>query len=88
MFASFAARQARVVAATAAFRTISSAGVAAVRSASASGNCDPLVHADRPVEDDALVGVRDGTPQRRAPDPERLGGEQDALRVEPVEQVA
>ena len=48
---------------------------------------DALVLADRAVEHDALVGVGDGPAQRHPADAERLGGDQDALGVEPVEQV-
>ena len=40
-----------------------------------------------PAEDDALVGVGDGPLDGDAPDAERLGGDEDALGVEPVEQV-
>ena len=49
---------------------------------------DALVLADRPAEDDALVGVRDRSANGDPADAERLGRDQDALGVEPVEQVA
>ena len=48
---------------------------------------DALVLADGPAEDDALVGVGDGPLDGDPPDAERLGGDEDALGVEPVEQV-
>ena len=48
---------------------------------------DALVLADRPAEDDAVLGVCDRLVHRHPADAERLGADQDALRVEPVEQV-
>ena len=47
----------------------------------------PLVHADRAVEDNALVAVLDGLLQRDPADAQRLGGDQHPLRVETVEDV-
>ena len=46
-----------------------------------------LVHADRAVEDDALVAVLDRLLQRDPPDAERLGGDQHPLGVQAVEDV-
>ena len=48
---------------------------------------DPLVLADRAAEHHPLVGVGDRLVHRRPADAERLGGDQDPLRVEAVEQV-
>src|SRR5438105_8921877 len=48
---------------------------------------DSLVLADRPAEDDALAGVARGAGERGAPEPHRLGGDQNALRVHAVQDV-
>ena len=48
---------------------------------------DALVLADRPAEDDALAGIARGAGERDAAEPDRLGGDQDALRVHPVQDV-
>ena len=48
---------------------------------------DALVLADRAAEHDALAGVARGAGQRGAPEPHRLGGDQDALRVHAVQDV-
>ena len=48
---------------------------------------DPLVLADRAAEHDAVVGVGDGASEGDLADAEGLGGDEDALRVEAVEQV-
>jgi hypothetical protein len=48
---------------------------------------DRLVLADRPTEDDALLRVAGGTVERGAPETDRLGGDQDALRVHAVQDV-
>jgi hypothetical protein len=42
---------------------------------------DRLVLADRPVEDDALLGVLDAALERGPPDADRLDAGKDALRV-------
>src|SRR5205823_6197048 len=46
-----------------------------------------LVHADRTAEDDALLAVGDRAPERRAPDAQRLHGDEDPLGVQAVEDV-
>ena len=48
---------------------------------------DGLVLADRAVEHDPVLGVLDGDVQRGAADADLLHGDDDALRVEAVEQV-
>ena len=48
---------------------------------------DALVLADRPAEHDALAGIARGAGQRGAAEPDRLGGDQDALRVHAVQDV-
>jgi hypothetical protein len=48
---------------------------------------DALVLADGPAEHHPLVAVGDGPLERDASDPDRLAGQEDALRVEAVEQV-
>src|SRR5439155_15391535 len=48
---------------------------------------DALVLADRAVEDDALVSVACGALERHAAQADRLGGDQDALRVHAVQDV-
>src|ERR1700734_1652177 len=48
---------------------------------------DALVLADRPVEHDALFRVARRAAQRVLPDADRLDGDQDALRIEAVEDV-
>ena len=49
---------------------------------------ESLVHADRAAEHLALVAVAHGAAQRRAAEAERLGGDQHALGVQAVEDVA
>ena len=49
---------------------------------------DRLVLADGAAEHLALLGVVDGAAEREAADADRLGGDQDALRVEAVQDVA
>src|SRR5258708_11784649 len=51
------------------------------------GMLDRLVLADRPAEHDALLGILRGLGEGAAPDADRLGGDQDALGVEPMQQV-
>ena len=70
-----------------AFRSISSAASKLAKE-SASGNWMSLVHADRPAEHLALVGVSNGRAQCGAADAERLGSDQAALGVQAVEDVA
>src|SRR4029079_14250357 len=48
---------------------------------------DPLVLADRPVEDFALAGVVDSLAQRRATQTHRLRGDEYPLRIHAVEDV-
>src|SRR5207302_5648357 len=48
---------------------------------------DALVLSDRPIEHDALVGVARGALQRDPAQADRLGGDQDALRVHAVQDV-
>jgi hypothetical protein len=45
---------------------------------------DGLVMSDRPIEDDALLGIADRLDERRAPEPHRLRRDQDALRIHAV----
>ena len=47
---------------------------------------DALVHADRPVEHDALARVARGARDRSATDADRLGGDQHALGVQTMQQ--
>ena len=51
------------------------------------GEGHTLIRADGVAEHDALGRVRHGSAQRRPADPESLGGDEDALGIEPVEQV-
>src|SRR5581483_2891060 len=48
---------------------------------------EALVHPDRTPEYDALPPVADGATDRGAPEAQRLGGDQQPLGVEPIEQV-
>ena len=48
---------------------------------------DRLILPDRPVEDDALLGVGDGALQRGAAQADGFRGDQDALGVESVQDV-
>src|SRR6185437_11748518 len=47
-----------------------------------------LVLADRPAEDDALLGVRRGASERDEAQADRLGGDQDAFGVHAVQNQA
>jgi hypothetical protein len=49
---------------------------------------DTLILADRTIEHHALLGVGGRAAQRIAADADRLGADQDAFRVEAVEDVA
>ena len=46
---------------------------------------DALVHADRAIEHDALPCIACRPLDRHAPEPDRLGTDQDALGIEAVE---
>ena len=48
---------------------------------------DRLVLADRPPEHGALLRIGRRAPQRRAAEPDRFGADQDALRIEAVENI-
>jgi enoyl-CoA hydratase/carnithine racemase len=48
---------------------------------------DFLIHADRPVEDDAVLVILDSVSERGAADADRLRGDEDALGVQAVEDV-
>ncbi len=48
---------------------------------------DALVLADRPVENNAFLGVGGSALQGTAPEADRFGGDQDALRVHAVQDV-
>ena len=48
---------------------------------------DRLVLADRPAEHHTLLGIGGGALQRDAAEPDRFGGDQNALRIEPMKNV-